>query len=395
MAAAVTFDKLALAEVVATGDRTTRRNLIVALRRMADSLEDTVGTIHKYGHIDLEKAMIKIGLDLGIFNVLAKANGVKTVEDIAKDTGADPELLKRILRYYNTINVAREVGPHQYEATNITHNLTEEVCIAALNHYYGFVAKQYQATPDFLKENDYQNPTDEKNTAFQKGWNTRKHPFDLMLTLPGAMDDFHTYMALRRQTDLSWLTVYPVREETAGLTDPERPLYVNIGGGIGHQCAQFREKYPDIPGRVILQDLPDTVARALPTPGVENMAYDFFQAQPVRGAKFYFMRGVPHNHPPQRAQLIFERVREAMAPDSVLLVDEAVLPATDVGFIAASIDLTMMGAFAAMERTEAEWRALAEGAGLELVRTYTYNALENETVMEMRLPREDSMASAH
>ncbi|KAK7741958.1 hypothetical protein SLS62_010853 [Diatrype stigma] len=385
MAATATFDEQALSQLASTADRTTRRNLIVALRRMADSLEDTVGTIHRYGHIDLEKAMIKIGLDLGIFRVLAEAKGAKTAEEVGKETGADPDLIKRILRYYNTINVAREVGPHRYEATNITRNLTEEVCTAAMGHYYDLVAKQYQATPDFLKANHYQNPTDENNTSFQMGWDTRKQPFDLMLTLPGAMNHFHTYMALRRQVELSWLTVYPVREEAAGLTDSARPLYVNIGGGIGHQCAEFRAMYPDLPGRVILQDLPDTVVRALDTPGVENMAHDFFQPQPVQGAKFYFMRGVPHNHPPHRVRLLFEQTRQAMAPDSVLLVDETVLPETGVGFIAASIDLTMLGAFASMERTEAEWRTLAESAGLYLTRTYTYNALENETVMEFRL----------
>ncbi|KAI1097619.1 O-methyl transferase B [Jackrogersella minutella] len=388
-----TLDEPAFAQAATTTDRATRRNFIVALRRMADSLEDTIGTIHRYGHIDLEKAMIKVGLDLGIFKILAGADGAKTADEIARDAGADPQLIKRIMRYYNTINVAREVGPHRYEATNITRNLTEEVCVAAMGHYYDLVAKQYQATPNFLKENNYQNPTDENNTALQMGWNTKKQTFDLMLTLPNAMDDFHTYMALRRQADLSWLTVYPVRQEAADLTDQQRPLYVNIGGGIGHQCAQFREKYPDLPGRVILQDLPSTVARALPTPGVENMAHDFFEPQPIRGAKFYFMRGVPHNHPPHRVRLMFERTREAMAPDSVFLVDETVLPATGVGFIAASIDLTMLGAFASMERTEDEWRILAQSAGLQLVRTYTYNALENETVMELRLPREDNTAN--
>jgi hypothetical protein len=255
------------------------------------------------------------------------------------------------------------------------------------SYSYDLVANQYQATPGFLKENGYQNPTDETNTAFQKGWNTRKQAFEFMRDKPGAMEHFHEYMALRRQAELSWLTVYPVREETAGLSDPDRPLYVNIGGGIGHQCAQFRERHPTIPGRVILQDLPGTVALALQTPGVENMAHDMFQPQPVRGAKFYFMRGVPHNHPPRRVKLLFERIRDAMAPDSVLLVDETVLPDVGVGFVAASIDLTMLGAFASMERTEAEWRALAESAGLDLVRSYTYNALDNETVMELRLPR--------
>ncbi|KAK8139994.1 hypothetical protein PG984_000060 [Apiospora sp. TS-2023a] len=387
-ATALAFDEGSFFSPTATTDRARRKDLIVSLRRLADSLEDVTDTIHRFGHLDLEKAMIQIGYDLKIFKVLVEANGAKTVADVAQDTGADPELIKRILRYYNTINVAREVGQDRYVATNITRNLTEKVCVAAMSHYYNFVAKQYQATPEFLEQNGYQNPTDESNTALQMGWNTREPTFDFMSKVPGAMEDFHTYMALRRQADISWLSVYPVLDETVGLTDPERPLYVNVGGGIGHQCAEFRQKYPDIPGRVINQDLPGTVARAVPTPGVENMAHDFFQPQPVQGAKFYYMRGVLHNHPPYRVRLLLRRIRDDMSPDSVLLVDETVLPDTDVGFVAASIDLTMLGAFASMERTEAEWRALTESAGLELVRSYAYNALENETVMEMRLSRD-------
>jgi hypothetical protein len=89
-------------------------------------------------------------------------------------------------------------------------------------------------------------------------------------------------MALRRKPDLSWLSVYPVVEETRSW-DPERPVFVNVGGGVGHQCAQFKEKFPDVPGRVILQDMPHSIAQALPTPGVENMVHDFFQPQPVKG----------------------------------------------------------------------------------------------------------------
>lgn len=34
-----------------TADSDTRRNIVVALRKTANSLEDDVDTIHKYGHI--------------------------------------------------------------------------------------------------------------------------------------------------------------------------------------------------------------------------------------------------------------------------------------------------------------------------------------------------------
>lgn len=93
-------------------------------------------------------------------------------------------------------------------------------------------------------------------------------------------------MALhRKQTvGLSWLSVYPVEAEAAGKL-AEQPLYVDIGGGIGHQCKQFKDKFPNLPGRVVLQDLPHSIARAFPTHGVENMAHDFFTPQPVLGTE--------------------------------------------------------------------------------------------------------------
>jgi hypothetical protein len=87
------FDESAIRQMSTSMDRASRRGLIVSLRRLADSLEDTVGTIHRYGHIDLEKAMIKVGLDLGLFNALASASGPKSTDDLALETGASPQLM--------------------------------------------------------------------------------------------------------------------------------------------------------------------------------------------------------------------------------------------------------------------------------------------------------------
>lgn len=89
-------------------------------------------------------------------------------------------------------------------------------------------------------------------------------------------------MALRRKPDVSWLTAYPVSEETKNW-DASKAVFVNIGGGVGHQCAQFKENCPGVPGLVILQDLPHSIEQALPTPGVENMVHNFFEPQPIQG----------------------------------------------------------------------------------------------------------------
>ncbi|KAK5659382.1 hypothetical protein OQA88_1475 [Cercophora sp. LCS_1] len=187
-------------------------------------------------------------------------------------------------------------------------------------------------------------------------------------------------MARRRQPELSWLTAYPIDREAQGWS-PDRPLFVDIGGSIGHQCANFKAAHPNIPGRVILQDLPHSVANALPTPGVENMAHDFWTPQPIRGSKLYYTRTVLHNHPDHRSRELLEITKEAMTPDSMLLIDEMILPDTGVNVQTTSINLTMMVACAARERTVKDWTELIESAGLKLVKIYSYNPGSYESVM--------------
>lgn len=38
--------------------------------------------------------MIQIGFDLGLFKILAEANGPLTVDEVAEKTGADPQLMR-------------------------------------------------------------------------------------------------------------------------------------------------------------------------------------------------------------------------------------------------------------------------------------------------------------
>jgi hypothetical protein len=74
-----------------------------------------------------------------------------------------------------------------------------------------------------------------------------------------------------------------------------------------------------------------------------------------------------------------------MAGDSILLLDEWVLPEVGVNSYAAGMDMTMMTAFAGVERTEAHWRRILDDTGLKLVKLYAYNPISYETVMDIRL----------
>lgn len=58
---------------------------------------------------------------------------------------------------------------------------------------------------------------------------------------------------------------------------------MDVAGGIGHQCAALRKRWPRLAGRVVLQDAPEVLANALATEGVESVMQDFGRPQAIRG----------------------------------------------------------------------------------------------------------------
>lgn len=131
----------------------------------------------------------------------------------------------------------------------------------------------------------FQDITDPRQTVVQDAFGFEGTVFDWFGSHPEKMAHFHEHMAARgqdRDVHQTWLSVYPVEAEARDW-DPELPIFVDVGGGLGQQSARFRAKYPQIPGQVIHQDRPDVVAHALRTEGVTRMAHDFFQTQPIKG----------------------------------------------------------------------------------------------------------------
>lgn len=61
-----------------------------------------------------------------------------------------------------------------------------------------------------------------------------------------------------------------------------------------------------------------------------------------------------------------------MSENSVILIDEMVLPAVGTPWRAAGLDMDMLACLAAVERSAEEWAKLIDDAGLEIVKTVQY-----------------------
>ncbi|PHH92320.1 hypothetical protein CDD83_7909 [Cordyceps sp. RAO-2017] len=139
-------------------------------------------------------------------------------------------------------------------------------------------------------------------------------------------------------------------------------MLVDVGGGYGHDLEEFHGKYPDAPGRLVLQDLArvlDKVHRR--SAAIQYMEYDFLTEQPVWGARAYYLHQILHDYPDERCADIVERVKGAMKPGySKLLINEHIIPDVGASWEATYLDIYMMTLFSARERTENEWRNLLE-----------------------------------
>jgi len=175
---------------------------------------------------------------------------------------------------------------------------------------------------------------------------------------------------------------------------------LDIGGGSGHVSIALAREFRDLEfvvqdgseemltqGRS--QDLDDLHGR------VEFAQHDFFQPQPIHGAKAYFTRQCTHNWNDADCVRIFQAMVPALEnspPKTPYYINDAILP--EPGTVPLSdeqslreLDVMMMVALGAKQRTQKEFHTLLKAADPRFVinKTYTTGRLG---VLEVFLERE-------
>jgi hypothetical protein len=142
-------------------------------------------------------------------------------------------------------------------------------------------------TPAYFRANKHRSPETSTTGPIQYTFSTPLNTYAYWHTLPGVMENFNTFMnghfAGKR---LSWLEWFPMQQEVVDGFDESVSdvLFVDVGGGRGHAANAVRRKFPEIKGKVVVQDLPEVIddVRGLDE-RVELVKHDFFQAQPIKG----------------------------------------------------------------------------------------------------------------
>lgn len=241
----------------------------------------------------------------------------------------------------------------------------------------------YQCTPLWFEEQKYQLPSDPTRAPINVAWSTTLPCYEWWATQPKLVEYFLQWMAIQRTSQPTCLDVYDIKAKARGLAH-DQVFFVDIGGNAGHQAIAVRKLLPDLPNRIINEDLQFQLDIAIQHPGVENLFQDFWTPQAITGARVYYMRNIIHNWPDDKAIDILRNTRDALGkdPESAILIDDMVIPDVDAPWQAMQLDMIMMVALAARERTLEQWKQLIAAAGLKIKQIYTYTHSLRDSVIE-------------
>ncbi|KAL4804193.1 S-adenosyl-L-methionine-dependent methyltransferase [Aspergillus unguis] len=321
-------------------------------------------------------AALEFAVQIDLFNALGTGDDSKTVTQLAKATNTEPALLGRMMKHLAAMGVITETGLDEYTTTGFSKVLTGEKYSDAFPLMTSRFTQGILALPAFLEKTNYRNPTSASDTAFSLGYNSELNFFQHVQKEPITATRFNNHMGVYAQGRARWMDpgFYPVQEQLIDGTDigKDDVLLVDVGGSFGHDLLDFHRKWPDVPGRLILQDLEQVVTSVKGLhPEIEVTGHDFFTEQPIKGARAYYMHSVLHDWPDELCAKILANLVAAMKPGySKLLVNENVIPDTGAYWETTSLDLIMMQIGAA-ERTERQWHTLLESAGLKITKVWT------------------------
>lgn len=143
--------------------------------------------------------------------------------------------------------------------------------------------------PSYFEKIGFKNPTEATNGPVQHAHGPG-HAFTWFNERPELLKDLNTYLFAQRSERPSWTSdgFYPIQERLIqGMdTKDDRSALIDVAGGAGFYLEEFRTKFPDWKGRLVLQEQ-ETIIEQVKSmglnPKIEYQSYDFFTEQPIKG----------------------------------------------------------------------------------------------------------------
>ncbi|HEU5477649.1 MAG TPA: methyltransferase [Gaiellaceae bacterium] len=289
-----------------------------------------------------------IAAEHGVAHVLV--GGPRSVDELAARSGADPDVLYRLLRALASDGIFEEVEPRVFANTEASAQLTEDGW-DAFARFFGGSWLHAVAALDASGEASFPRVFGDEFWSWLASHPEERALFD-------------------RAMEQGWQGRIE-RLDSVGFRGDE--TVVDVGGGNGSLMRALLDRHPGM--RAIVLDLAETV-RDDSSFG-ERLSFvegSFFDEVPP--ADVHVLSTILHDWPDDDARRILETVRAAAEPDGRLVLVEAIVGPGNERSGTKWLDVLMLVISAGRERTEDEWRRLLAASGWEPVRFYENGVIE-------------------
>ncbi|OSX68054.1 hypothetical protein POSPLADRAFT_1043216 [Postia placenta MAD-698-R-SB12] len=383
-----------------------RRVIIGACGMCIDLVQDPLLRLGEVVSSYFAAKCLNIAVQARVADIVAEADPQRgiSVEDIGRRTGINGRKLAQLLRCLSTIHIFSEIKDGYFVNTR-----TSEYMVANDSIQGGAVTEKLPAVLFDPVKTHSRSP---RESAFQEAYGTNstlweylEEPVEQPDGTMGPRPAFNTWiggmMAAGRAESSATYVDYPWH--TLGSR-----TVIDVGGGLGGMSLELAKRYPDL--KFVVQDREAVIEKAeliwkqelpeaLEAERVKFMRHDFFTQQPVKEADVFILRHILHDWPDDECVTILRHLRDAMRRDSRLLVADKVMQTTAGSPLLKSapsplpanygyahhmgniLAIGMLALFNGVERTPEEFSALAENAGLRVVKIWECRGLAYVTEM--------------
>lgn len=283
------------------------------------------------------------------------ANGAKGAEELAGEIGAHEHSLHRLMRALTHYGILSMKNGHKFSLTPLGEALQNGAPGAARSTILTVAGdgfwNSFSQLPETLEDGE---PGIEK--AVDMSWfeYLEANP-ELASQFNGAMIGFHGAEP-------------PAIVDAYDFSDYD--TIVDVGGATGHMLATIFENYSGPDGILfelprVIQEAPELLKKRGVSDRVACEAGNFFESVP-EGGDAYILSHILHDWTNERCRDILRNCREAMKPESRLLVVEMVLPEDGPPHPGYELDMVMLALTGGAERTKAEYKALLNETGFQM-----------------------------
>ncbi|KAF9544584.1 S-adenosyl-L-methionine-dependent methyltransferase [Agrocybe pediades] len=404
-------------------DEMLNAELRTAIQTIEGACAQLSATVARPNHTIVNKLMnfyepvcLNVAITFKIPDILQEKPSGMHISEIGKRTGIEERKVGRILRLLATKHVFREVSENVFANNRLSIQLLSSNPLSSLGlHFTDECMKSNVLLSDVLADKEWGHSYATNQTAFNKYAN---YPDPVFVYFE---KDQECGAALGERFGLGMIGWGAACEAQAVIHEfpwnelGEGASVCDVGGGVGNITLQLAKAYPKL--QLVLQDLPATITQArnevwpaqCPEAIAENRItfepIDFFAGSPVSGCDVYYMKNIIHDWPDADCIKILSNIRDAMGPNSRILVQEYILqhanrvPDSESAFVQApapmlpnygagrirqyNLDLDMMTMLNSEERRLPEFVKLGEAAGLKFEKLWDFG----ETgLVEYRLP---------